>query len=75
MGFFPPPNTQRRQLSRMGAVQWGRESISSLHRTSHQVNIDYTFMMPSAIISNMNSLLVSMGTAELGRETSSNYKH
>lgn len=59
----------------MGSVQWGRESISSLRRTSHQVNIDYTFLMPSAIISNMNSLLVSMGIAELGRETSSNYKH
>lgn len=75
-GFFPPPpNTHRRQFSRMGSVQWGRKSISSLHRTSHQVNIDYTFLVPLAIISDMNSPLVSMGIAELGRKTSSNYKH
>lgn len=59
--FFPPlpekprysllPNTQRKQDTKMGCMQWGRETILSHHGTSQQVNIDYIFLVPRAIIS------------------------
>lgn len=48
--FLPPQNTHRRQLSRKGSVRCRRESVSSVHRNSHQVNTGYSFLVPPAII-------------------------
>lgn len=53
--FHPLPNTQRKQDTKNGIHAVGKSQFPSHHGPSQQVNIDYIFLVPPAIISDTSA--------------------